>query len=81
MVAPQSTGLFDQRQLEDQSYLRQRSPCLVPQIGHPEIWRSQTVPQLAPIFLGLILGEIVAAGVWLVLDYFTGHMDSFLTQV
>lgn len=31
--------------------------------------------------LGLILGEIVAAGGWLVLDYITGHMGSFLTQI
>ena len=44
--------------------------------GGPKLYRS-----LRPFFLGLILGEIVAAGVWLVLDYFTGHMDSFLTQV
>ena len=44
--------------------------------GGPKLYRS-----LRPFFLGLILGEIVAAGVWLVIDYFTGHMDSFLTQV
>ena len=36
---------------------------------------------LRPFFLGLILGEIVAAGSWLVLDYITGHMGSFLTQI
>ena len=34
-----------------------------------------------PFFLGLILGEIMGAGAWLVLDYFTGHTDSFLTQI
>lgn len=44
--------------------------------GGPKLYRS-----LRPFFLGLILGEIVAAGVWLVIDYCTGHMDSFLTQV
>lgn len=44
--------------------------------GGPKLYRN-----LRPLFLGLILGEIVAAGVWLVIDYFTGHMDSFLTQV
>ena len=44
--------------------------------GGPKLYRN-----LRPFFLGLILGEIVAAGVWLVIDYFTGHMDSFLTQV
>ena len=37
--------------------------------------------KLRPFFLGLILGEIVGAGCWLVVDYFTGHMGSFLTQV
>lgn len=31
--------------------------------------------------LGLILGEVVAAGVWLVADYITDHMGSFLTQI
>ena len=36
---------------------------------------------LRPFFLGLILGEIVAAGLFLILDYFTGHTGSFLTQV
>tara|TARA_Y100000588_G_scaffold355834_1_gene411451 strand:- start:394 stop:753 length:360 start_codon:yes stop_codon:yes gene_type:complete len=36
---------------------------------------------LKPFFLGLILGEIVAAGMWLVIDYITGHIGSFLTQV
>ena len=36
---------------------------------------------LRPFFLGLILGEIVGAGCWLVADYFTGHVGSFLTQV
>ena len=36
---------------------------------------------LRPFFLGLILGEIVAAGLFLVLDYITGHSGSFLTQV
>ena len=36
---------------------------------------------LRPFFLGLILGEIVAAGMWLVVDYITGHIGSFLTQI
>ena len=36
---------------------------------------------LRPFFLGLILGEIVAAGGWLVVDYITGHVGSFLTQI
>ena len=36
---------------------------------------------LRPFFLGLILGEIVAAGIFLLLDYATGHTGSFLTQV
>ena len=37
--------------------------------------------ELRPLFLGLILGEIVAAGLFLILDYITGHTGSFLTQV
>ena len=36
---------------------------------------------LRPLFLGFILGEIVAAGLFLILDYFTGHTGSYLTQV
>ena len=31
---------------------------------------------LRPFFLGLILGEIVAAGLFLVIDYITGHTGS-----
>jgi hypothetical protein len=42
---------------------------------------SRLFKQLKPFFLGLILGEIVAAGIWLVIDYLTGHVGSFLTQV
>ena len=44
--------------------------------GGPQLFRS-----LRPFFLGLILGEIIAAGIFLVADYFTGHIGSFLTQV
>ena len=44
--------------------------------GGPKLYRD-----LRPFFLGLILGEIVAAGGWLVLDYITGHTGSFLTQI
>ena len=44
--------------------------------GGPRLYRN-----LRPFFLGLILGEIVAAGSWLAMDYFTGHVGSFLTQV
>jgi len=44
--------------------------------GGPQLYRN-----LRPFFLGLILGEIIGAGCWLVADYFTGHIGSFLTQV
>ena len=44
--------------------------------GGPRLYRS-----LRPFFLGLILGEVVAAGAWLVADYITGHVGSFLTQI
>ncbi len=44
--------------------------------GGPQLFRS-----LRPFFLGLILGEIIAAGIFLVADYFAGHTGSFLTQV
>ena len=49
---------------------------LILRYGGPKLYRD-----LRPFFLGLILGEIVAAGGWLVLDYITGHMGSFLTQI
>jgi hypothetical protein len=35
--------------------------------GGPQLYR-----RTVPFFLGLILGEIVTAGIWLVVDYFTG---------
>ena len=41
----------------------------------------QLYHRLRQFFLGLILGEIVAAGFWLVIDFITGHVGSFLTQV
>ena len=44
--------------------------------GGPRLYRS-----LRPFFLGLILGEVVAAGLWLVADYITGQLGSFLTQI
>jgi len=44
--------------------------------GGPKLYQDTK-----PFFLGLILGEIMGAGAWLVLDYFTGHTDSFLTQI
>jgi len=44
--------------------------------GGPTLFRN-----LRPFFLGLILGEIVAAGVWLLIDFVMGHTDSFLTQI
>ena len=44
--------------------------------GGPKWYKS-----LRPFFLGLILGEIIAAGGWLIVDYITGHVGSFLTQI
>jgi len=43
--------------------------------GGPRLYRDAR-----PFFLGLILGEIIGAGTWLVLDYFTGHTDNFITK-
>ena len=34
--------------------------------------------QLKPFFLGLILGEAVVGGTWVVIDYFTGMQGSYL---
>lgn len=31
-----------------------------------------------PFFLGLILGQVVVAGMWLVIDYFTGMTGNVL---
>ncbi|MBI4531533.1 MAG: hypothetical protein HY709_08405 [Candidatus Latescibacteria bacterium] len=39
--------------------------------GGPKLYRN-----LRPFFLGLILGQFVIAGVWLVIDYFTGMTDN-----
>ena len=35
--------------------------------GGPNLYR-----RTVPFFLGMILGEIVPAGFWLIIDYFTG---------
>jgi hypothetical protein len=43
--------------------------------GGPRLYRDAR-----PFFLGLILGEILGAGTWLVLDYLTGHTDNFITK-
>jgi hypothetical protein len=43
--------------------------------GGPRLYRDAR-----PFFLGLILGEILGAGAWLVLDYLTGHTDNFITK-
>ena len=42
---------------------------------------SRLYKNMRPFFLGLILGEIIGAGLFLVLDYITGHKGSFLTQI
>ena len=34
--------------------------------------------RLMPVFLGLILGEVVSAGAWLIVDYFTGTQGNTL---
>ena len=39
--------------------------------GGPKVYRSTR-----PFFLGLILGQFVAAGVWVLIDYFTGMTDN-----
>ena len=49
---------------------------LILKYGGPRMYRN-----LRPFFLGLILGEIVTAGAWLVADFITGHAGSFLTQI
>ena len=49
---------------------------LILRYGGPKMYQK-----LRPFFLGLILGEIVGAGGWLVVDYITGHIGSFLTQI
>ena len=51
-------------------------------------WLSKTVilrcagvglfNQLKPFFLGLILGEAMVGGTWVVIDYFTGTQNSYL---
>lgn len=50
--------------------------ALILKYGGPRLYRN-----LRPLFLGLILGEIVTAGTWLCIDYFTGHTDSFLGEM
>ena len=49
---------------------------LILKYGGPKLYKDAR-----PFFLGLILGEIVAAAIWLIIDYITGHTDSFLTQI
>ncbi|MBT4500300.1 MAG: hypothetical protein HOC74_21415 [Gemmatimonadetes bacterium] len=46
---------------------------LVLKYGGPTLYR-----RTIPFFLGMILGEIVPAGIWLVVDYFTGMNGNVL---
>jgi uncharacterized protein DUF6785/uncharacterized protein DUF6784 len=46
---------------------------VVLQYGGPAIYRK-----LMPVFLGLIIGDIVPAGIWLIIDYFTGMSGNIL---
>jgi len=39
--------------------------------GGPRLFRATR-----PFFIGLIVGQFVAAGAWLVIDYFTGMTDN-----
>ena len=36
---------------------------------------------LIPVFYGLILGQFVAGGFWLIVDYFTGMMGNGLSMM
>ena len=44
--------------------------------GGPRLYRT-----FRPFFLGLILGQFVAAGMWLVIDYFTGTVGNIVFWV
>ncbi len=46
---------------------------LVLRYGGHKVYRS-----LIPLFYGLILGQFVAGGFWLIVDYFTGMMGNGL---
>ncbi len=41
---------------------------MVPRLG------PRDIPAHSPLFYGLILGQFVAGGFWLIVDYFTGMM-------
>ena len=43
--------------------------------GGPRLYRSTR-----PFFVGLILGEFVTAGIWIVIDYFAGMTGNYLTS-
>ena len=58
------------------AYLAWLIKLLLLKYGGPKLYRGAR-----PFFTGLIAGEIVAAAIWLVIDYITGHTDSFLTQI
>lgn len=49
---------------------------LILKYGGPKLYQNAR-----PFFVGLIAGEIMAAAFWLIIDYLTGHVDSFLTQI
>ncbi|MDA0839339.1 MAG: hypothetical protein O2857_16340 [Planctomycetota bacterium] len=49
---------------------------LVLKYGGASVYRKSRM-----LFMGLILGEVVGAGVWLCIDFITGHTGSFLTQI
>ncbi len=39
--------------------------------GGPKLYNT-----IRPFFLGMILGQFVIAGIWLIIDYFTGMTDN-----
>lgn len=49
--------------------------CLMLKYGGPRLYLSSR-----PFFMGMILGEIAAAGSWLAIDFLSGRTGNFLTK-
>ena len=64
-------GLLTTNQIFFSVFLAWLIKAVMLKYGGPKLYRSSR-----PFFLGLILGQFVCAGMWLVIDYFTGMTDN-----
>ena len=58
-------------------HLRSRSDLLF-ESRHRLTWRGFCVGCFLSLFLGMIAGQMLTMGLWLTIDYFTGHTNNWV---